>query len=169
MSDISELTKALNRLAQRAQNQGPLASAIANYQSSALKKAFDAGRTPEGEPWQPLAPSTLAARNTRSSKPLASSLKRIPKSRFSRVTGNSIEVGYSNVIAVLHDQGYTIPARTVVPKNRQALYWAGAPHPVKRAKINSITVPARKLVGYSTNDLSKWENITLNSLTQDFD
>lgn len=166
-SDITELTQALSRLAQRTSDLRPTLGAIAQYQMREYQKAFDANRTPEGEPWQPLAESTrLQKRNT---KPLVETIGRIPASRFSEVQGNSAIVGYGDPLAALHDSGYTIPARTVVPVNRRALYFAGLPHPIRRANIPATTVPARGLIGYSEENIRSWIEIVEDDIAGEFD
>jgi phage virion morphogenesis protein len=166
-NDLSQLTQALSRLAKRTSDLKPTLSAIAAYQEREYQKAFEANRTPEGEPWQPLAASTIA--NKRNTKPLVEAIGRIPGSRFSEVQNNSAVIGYGDPLAALHDSGYTIPARTVIPKNRQALYWAGARHPVKRVNIPETKVPARGLIGYSTENIQAWVEIAEDELAQDFD
>ncbi|MGL5924198.1 phage virion morphogenesis protein, partial [Chroococcidiopsis sp.] len=50
-NDLTKLTQALSRLAQRTSNLKPTLSAIAAYQERQWQKAFDANRTPEGNPW----------------------------------------------------------------------------------------------------------------------
>ena len=94
--------------------------------------------------------------------------RRIPSSRFSEVQNNSAIVGYGDPLAALHNAGFTIPARTVVPKNKKALFWAGLPHPVKRANIPATTVPARGLVGYSQNDVREWVHIVEDEIAGEF-
>lgn len=165
-NDLTELTQSLSRLAQRTSNLKPTLSAIASYQERQYQIAFDANRTPEGEPWQPLAASTIA--NKRNTKPLVEAIGRIPGSRFSEVQNNSAVIGYGDPLAALHDSGYTIPARTIVPKNRQALYWAGARYPVKRVNIPQTKVPARGLIGYSEADVKEWVAIVEDDLAGDF-
>ena len=165
-NDLTELTQALSRLAQRTQNLKPTLSAIAAYQERQFQKAFDENRSPEGVPWVPLAESTLAQKQN--TKPLVETIGRIPGSRFSQVTNNKIEVGYGDPLAVIHDQGATIPARTIVPKNRQALFWAGARHPVKRVNIPAATIPARPLIGFSEADVKEWQLIVEDDLAGDF-
>lgn len=165
-TDLSALTQALSRLAQRTSNLKPTLSAIAAYQERQWQIAFDANRTPGGTPWQPLAASTLAQK--RNTKMLVEEIGRIPGSRFSEVQNNSAVIGYGDPLAALHDSGYTIPARTIVPKNRQALYWAGASRPVRRANIPATTVPARGLIGYSEADIKEWQAIVETDLAGEF-
>jgi phage virion morphogenesis protein len=165
-NDLSQLTQALSRLAKRTSNLKPTLSAIAAYHERQLQKAFDANRTPEGEPWQPLAASTIA--NKRNTKPLVEEIGRIPGSRFSEVQNNSAVIGYGDPLAALHDSGYTIPARTVIPKNRQALYWAGARHPVRLVNIPKTKVPKRGLIGYSEADIKEWTAIAEDDLAGEF-
>lgn len=165
-NDLTELTQALSRLAQRTGNLKPTLSAIASFQERHYQQSFDANRTPEGRPWTPLAASTLAQK--RNTKPLVETIGRIPGSRFSEVQGNSAIIGYGDPLAALHDSGYTIPARTIVPKDRQALYWAGARHPVKRVNIPQTKVPARGLIGYNEENVKEWVAIAEDDLVGEF-
>lgn len=161
--DLAEFTQALRALAQRTQNLKPVLTDIAQYQERQYQKAFDANRSPDGIPWQPLAPSTLAQK--RNPKMLVESVGRIPGSRFSEVTNNKIVVGYGDPLAAIHDQGATIPERVVVPKNRKALYWANAPYPVKRVRIPATRLPARPLIGFSEQNIQEWTAIVQDELT----
>lgn len=165
--DLAQFTQALKALAQRTQNLKPVLADISAYQQRQLQKAFDANRSPDGIPWQPLAPSTASQK--RNPKMLVESVGRIPGSRFSEVTNNKVVVGYGDPLAAIHDQGATIPERIVVPKNKKALFWAGARHPVKRVVIPATRLPARPLIGYSPQDVQEWTAIVQAELTQDFD
>lgn len=164
--DIQDLTSALRRLAARTSNLKPVLSAIAAYQERRYQQSFDANKAPDGTPWAPLAESTKAQK--RNPKPLTEDNRRIPGSRFSEVQGNSAIIGYGDPLAALHDQGFDIPPRTVVPKNRKALFWAGARHPVKRVNIPATNVPARGLIGYSQQDIREWTAITEDEIAGEF-
>lgn len=165
-NDFTPLTQALTRLAQRASYLKPTLTAIGSYQQRQYQKAFDANRSPEGVPWQPLAESTLARKSN--PKMLTEEVGRIPGSRFSQATNNKAEVGYGDPLAIIHHEGADIPARTIVPKNKQALYWAGARHPVKKVNIPATKLPARGLIGFSEQDVREWTLIVEDDLTEEF-
>ncbi|MGL4629800.1 MAG: phage virion morphogenesis protein [Leadbetterella sp.] len=164
-NDITALTQALSRLAQRTSNLKPTLSAIAQYQERHYQQSYDANRAPDNTPWQPLAESTLAQK--RNPKMLVEEIGRIPGSRFSEATNNRVIVGYGDPLAAIHDMGATIPARTVVPKNKQALYWAGLSRPVRKARIPETKIPARPLIGYTEENVQEWREIILTELIDD--
>ena len=165
--NIDEFTAAMSRLAAKTRNLKPTLSAIGAYQDRRYQQSFDANQAPDGEPWTPLSESTLAQKQN--PKALVEEIGRIPGSRFYEATNTSVEVGYGDPLAALHNDGFTIPARTVIPKNRQALYFAGARHPFKRANIPETNVPARRLIGFTEQDVKEWENIVLDDIVGEFD
>ena len=164
--DIQDLTNALKRLAARASDLKPVLSAISAFQERQYQRAFDANKAPDGTPWTPLSENTKAQK--RNPKMLVEGNRRIPSSRFSEVQNNSAIVGYGDPLAALHNAGFTIPARTVVPKNARALYWAGARHPVKKVNIPATSVPARGLIGYSQSDIREWIHIVEDEIAGEF-
>ncbi len=161
--DIARLRDLFGELSALAISPVPVLNAIGGYQDRRFQIAFDANRTPEGEPWPPLAPSTLAQKQN--TKILVEGVGRIPASRFFEVQGNKVVVGYGDPLALIHDQGADIPETTIVPRDREALFWPGARNPVRRVVIPARRLPARKLVGFSQNDLQEWIAIAEDELS----
>lgn len=152
--DIQRLRDRFQELASRAISPEPVLNAIGAYQDRRFQQSFDANQTPEGEPWPPLAPSTLARK--RNNKMLVEGIGRIPASRFFEVQAGKVIVGYGDPLAIIHDQGAEIPAVEIVPREREALFWPGARHPVRRVTIPPRTLPARGLVGFTSEDVQEW-------------
>jgi phage gpG-like protein len=63
-----------------------------------------------------------------------------------RVTGEYAEVWTNKAYAAAHNYGHTYPARTIMPKNKKALFWPGAAHPVKSVKWPGATLPKREFM-----------------------
>lgn len=132
-------------------------SKIGAYQARRFNLSFNRNQTPLGVDWAPLAANTLARKRNR--KVLVESAGRIPGSLYWSVRGDTLGVGYSHPLAIIHHYGATIPARQIVAKNKQALFWAGAAHPVKEVNIPASVLPARPLVGYTEFDAIEWNRI----------
>lgn len=152
--DLARLRDLFGELSAVALNPVPALNAIGGYQDRRFQIAFDANQTPEGEAWPPLAPSTRAQKQN--PKILVERVGRIPASRFFEVQGNKVVVGYGDPLALIHDQGADIPETTIVPRNAEALFWPGARNPVRRVTIPARRLPARGLVGFSSQDLQEW-------------
>lgn len=139
---------------------------IGAYQERQFQKAFDANRTPEGNPWPPLAASTKLAK--RNPKMLVERVGRIPGSLFWELQGDSVVVGYADPLANLHDAGGKSSPHRIVPKTKKALYWKGAKHPVRSVNHPGSVLPARRLVGYSPADVAEWQAIIEEEATKKF-
>ena len=65
------------------------------------------------------------------------------------VTGDSVigRVGsYNCVYAAIHEYGGTTPAHDIYPRNKKALYWPGADHPVKVVHHPGSKFPERSFL-----------------------
>ena len=162
--DDNELQASFNRLIAAVGNPAPALRALGAYQERQYQKAFSQNRSPTGQPWAPLAASTIARK--RNSKMLVETVGRIPSSLFYQVRGDTVEVGYGDPLAAVHHFGSTIRAQRIVPKNKKALYWAGAAHPVKSVNRPQYKIPARPLIGYSQADVAGWRGIIEEELSR---
>jgi phage virion morphogenesis protein len=160
--DTTQLNALLSQLIANMGNTKRALSRIGAYQERQLRKAFDENRSPDGKPWTPLSPNTIARK--KNPKMLVETVGRIPASRFYEATNLTLVVGYGDRLAAIHHSGANIPGRVVVPKNKRALYWAGARHPVKRVNIPPSKLPARPLVGFTPSDVEQWEGILVDEI-----
>lgn len=148
-SNAIALNNELERLAVTISEPAPALQQIADMMRSRFASSLERGISPDGIPHPPL---KSPRRSNRRGGSIAGTL-------FSAVQGNRVEVGYEHDLAIIYHQGSQIPARKVVPKNKQALFWAGAKHPVKSVQIPTVVIPPRPLVGYTEADVSQMENL----------
>ncbi|MBO9538733.1 phage virion morphogenesis protein [Herbaspirillum sp.] len=101
------------------------------------------GLAPDGSPWKPLAPMTLA--NRRGSRMLYGHGDMLGSFNY-QVQGNNLRLGFSDQKAVWHHDG-TRPY-VIIPKKAKALAFAG----MFRKRVNHPGLPSRKLVGFPASD-----------------
>jgi phage gpG-like protein len=156
-----ELIAALDEVEDFLRSPKPVLDQFAKYTKQQHIKAFKGRYDPAtGRPWKPLAASTIAQKQAgkkRKGKSLASTL-------FVEVEKSGVVVGYRSPIAAIQHRGAKIPAHTVIPRNKQALYWVGASHPVARVTIPAYQIPARPLVGFSPIDIARLRTMTVEEI-----
>lgn len=112
------------QLEQRGINMLPLMTDLGEYLTETTKQRFPAGVAPDGTPWQPNAPATLAAylRNGGGSgakRPLIGETSRLSREIYHQPDQTSVEIGSGLVQSAIHQFGgqagkglrTTIPAR----------------------------------------------------------
>jgi phage gpG-like protein len=119
------------------------------------KKAFnDPSLRPS--PWPSLKAGTLDSRNMKWSKGkwrkrrgrnrtaiLKDSGTLWRSIRITALSSTAVELGSDRKYARIHQFGGTTPPRTIRPKNKKALSWPGAAHPVKSVKHPGSVIQAR--------------------------
>jgi len=131
-----------NRLADL---RDPLAEIGELMVDSTFHRIGAGGPAPDGSPWAPLAPSTLARK--KGPGPLRENLTLQGSFRY-QVEGDAVVWGTNLVYAAA--QQFGLPARTIRPKRGKALAWPGAKHPV--AKVNHPGLKPRPFLGVSIDD-----------------
>lgn len=63
--------------------------------------------------------------------------------RVISVTGTSVTVGSPKPYASIHQLGGRTKAHKITPRNGRALFWPGAPHPMKSVNHPGSNIPAR--------------------------
>ena len=148
-SDAQKAIAALNEIEKFLARPRSVLEQFATYERQQHVRAFRGRYDPEtGKAWAPLKPSTIA--NKKQKKQGGRSLVDF---LFIQVGNSSIDIDYLGRIAAIQHFGARTRPHIIVPKNRQALYWAGARHPVKKVKHPGSVIPARPLVGVSDRDL----------------
>ena len=109
---------------------------------------FETETGPDGTPWRP------SARALREGGQTLSDSGRLRASITHRVGvgGDSVAVGTNVVYAGIHQFGGRTPARTIRARQKQALWWPGAAHPVKAVRHPGSDMPARPFLGLSSGD-----------------
>lgn len=148
-SNGKQITNGLERTAIAISNPTPALQQIGDMMRKHFASSLQQGIAPDGTPHPPL---KSPRRSNRRGGSIAGTL-------FSRLQGGSVEIGYEHDLAIAYHQGSRIPARKIVPKKQQALFWAGARHPVKSVQIPEVVIPARPLVGYSEADVAAMEDV----------
>lgn len=66
-------------------------------------------------------------------------------------------VGSNVAYARIHQEGGKTPPRVIRPKNKKALFWPGARHPVRQVRHPGSVMPARPYMGIGPGD---WDEIS---------
>lgn len=130
----------LRRLYRAASDKAGIHQAIGLGLVSLGARAFgDASIRPA--PWAPKKDGTLST--LRKSGTLWQSV---------RVTGSGatgVTVGSDRAYAAIHQLGGRTAASVIRPKNKKALYWPGARHPVKSVNHPGSNIPARPYLPFT--------------------
>ncbi len=108
-----EIKKALNRLARRGRDLTPVFDDMGEYLLEAHEGRFDAGRSPEGDPWEPLSPRYKARKKRNKGKILVLDDILGGTLRY-QTTAGSLLFGTDRVYGATHQFGRAdagIPAR----------------------------------------------------------
>lgn len=127
---------AVEALRKSLRDMRPAMANIGEIVLAQVMDAFEQERSPAGEPW---AQSKRA--QAQGGKTLANT-GRLKSSFGYRATGKGVTVGSAVPYARWHQRG-TRPY-TIRPRNKRALFWLGAPHPV--TVVHHPGLPARPLL-----------------------
>lgn len=141
----------LREISSRMSNLSPILKAIGDRVAEQTKRRVESqGPAPDGTPWAPLKPATLARK--KHAKILTESGHLRDSIRYQLAGSNTVTVGTNLVYAAIHQLGGRTPARTILPVRKKALYWPGAAHPVKSVSHPGSLIPARPFLGLSDRD-----------------
>jgi phage virion morphogenesis protein len=147
--DDQKVRAELRKLSGRLGNMAPFYKNVGEELVESTKERFNEQLDPEGKPWRPLKPATMARKKT----------KRILRERgllqdtiFYRASGRELLVGSARIYSAIHQLGGTVHVPAMKPKNKKALFWPGAAHPVKSVKAHDVRIPARPYLGVSERD-----------------
>jgi len=148
--DDREVRSMLEQLIAKTENLTPALKNIGEYLTTSNKERFERGVDPDGQAWAPLAASTLAAK--RDQRILFNKGER--DGLFNSIIwqlsgdGQTVIVGTDKPYAAYLHFG-TSPY-TIRPKNKKALHWPGAAHPVNQ--VNHPGLKPRPFLGISSAD-----------------
>lgn len=132
----------------RIRDRNIIARALA-YQENQHLQRFRDEVDPDGNPWAPLAESTLATK--RNPKILVEDIGRIPRSSFIDVERGV--TGFTDPLAAIHNNGAEIPAVTIIPRRADALFLRSERRFAQRVNKPPQTLPARPFVGLTQEDI----------------
>lgn len=163
--DDTALTHTLEQLRALGKDSTPIMRELAGIMAGAAEDAFDTQRDPvTGAPWQPLAASTIAARQASGhdgkilqlSGSLASSLER-------RYGADFAIVGTNKEYAAIHQFGGKTKAHRIAARFKRALKIPGVGF---RKSVNhpGSSIPARSFLGVGEEDLEEMREAALRAL-----
>lgn len=141
------ITAALQAIQSRLSDMTPLMRQLSGIMLDAVEENFAA----EGRPkWKP---SQRAIKQ--SGKTLQNTGRlagRTDNTLITDATSNKAIVGTNVVYAAIHQFGGKTSPHVIKPKNKKALFWPGAKHPVKSVKHPGSDIPARPFLSLSDSD-----------------
>ncbi len=143
--DDREVMDALRRLQARLGDLTPVMRVVAQMMESAVQRNFADGGRPDK--WKP------SKRAQRQNGQTLIDTGRLKNSITSRSDAASAEVGTNVEYAAIHQFGGKTKASVIRPKNKQALFWPGAKHPVKMVKHPGSVIPARPFLVIPDEDM----------------
>lgn len=126
---------------------------MGEYTLQVLEDRFYHQVDPEGRPWTPLQESSRARK--RNAKILTES-GRLRRSYIYRASTGQLLVGSNVIYAAIHQFGGKTKPHTIRPRNKKALFWAGASHPMKAVNHPGSVIPARPVLGISREDRKEY-------------
>ena len=148
----------------------PVMTDFAAYMKGSTQRNFDAGGRPRK--WAPLKLASLAGwlasrkghftkagnvsqrgREALAGRLVLTDTTRLRNSIQFTASARSVE-GFTNVkYAAIHQFGGKTGAHDIKPKNKKALFWPGAGHPVKLVHHPGSTLPARPFLVFQDEDV----------------
>ena len=143
--DAAPCLTTLQELRSRGENLTPVMAAIGEVVLHQAHQAFETGTAPDGTPWEPLKSRqgqilVLTGR-------LLSSLGQAAGADFAEVgVGVGVSAGTAAIYAAIHQFGGKTKAHVIRPREKKALAWPGARHPVGAVKHPGSDIPARPYI-----------------------
>lgn len=158
----------------RAGDMAPAMKLVGEVVTQSVRTNFEAGGRPTA--WKPLAQSTLwglaggsSGHVSRGGARMSAATERRMHSKKVLVdrgmagglmgsihyeaSADQVLVGTEKPYGAIHQMGGKVPAMTIRPSYKQALYWPDAVHPVKEVHRPEITIPARPYLMVQDEDL----------------
>ncbi|HOE18771.1 MAG TPA: phage virion morphogenesis protein [Syntrophorhabdaceae bacterium] len=140
--DDTGVQNLLKTLQSRIKHMQPIMRSISEIMRDEVEENF----AQQGRPkWEPLKASTIANRTKQGYWPgkILQMHGHLAASISAKATDTQAVVGTNVKYAAIHQFGGKTPPTVIRPKNKKALFWPGAAHPVKSVKRPGVTIPAR--------------------------
>lgn len=145
--------RGVRRLVQRLENPRPAFAEIGSRLVASTIRRLETGRGPGGVPWK------KSERAIREGGQTLTDSARLRSSITYNVLTDGVEVGTNVIYAAIHQLGGRTPPRVIRPRNKRALYWPGARHPVRSVNHPGSVIPARPFLGVDAGDEAAIERI----------
>lgn len=144
-----EFRRTLQRLERAGTDLQTVFADIGEYGLLSIEDRFSHQIGPDGRPWADLHPQTRAQK--RHPKILTES-GRLRGSYIYRAGSDQVEIGTNVRYAAIHQFGGQTRPHMIQARNKKALFWAGASHPVRAVHHPGSRIPARPVLGISNTD-----------------
>jgi phage virion morphogenesis protein len=143
--DDKQIQKYLIKLARISSDLTPIMQEIAGIMHDAVEENFEQGGRPK---WRPSQRAIREGGQTlKDTGRLVSSIREQYDSRSA-----AVGVGGDIPYAKIHQFGGRTPPTTILPRRKQALFWPGARHPVKKVRHPGSRIPARPFLTLTDED-----------------
>lgn len=151
--DDREVTAALDRMLRQATRLVPAFKNIGEELLQSTRQRFRDQADPDGRPWQRLAPSTLAAKAARGhGATILRARGHLADTIRYQADEGGLRIGTNRIYGAIHQFGGKTAPHVIRPKNKKALAWPGARHPVRGVNHPGSEIPARPFLGISRLD-----------------
>ena len=152
--DDTSVHNLLKTLQSRIRTMQPVMRSISEIMRDEVEENF----AQQGRPkWKPLKASTIANRAKQGHWPgkILQMHGYLAASISAKATNTQAIVGTNVEYAAIHQFGGKTSPHTIRPKNKKALFWPGADHPVKAIKHPGSSVPARPFLAIPETGIEK--------------
>lgn len=143
------LQRTLAELKKKAGDLRPLMKSIGEHMLRSVDDNFDAETDPDGRPWKPVRPETMARKRV---KKILHGMGRLRGSVNYRADARSVEIGTPVIYGAIHQLGGKTRPHVIRPRRAKALAWLGGRHPVKKVDHPGSVIPARPYLGVGKRD-----------------
>ena len=135
-----------DRLLEALRSPAPIFDEIGARLVTRTQIRFEQGIAPSGERWP------VSARAERQGGQTLVDSARLKNSIEHRADNSGVEVGTNVIYAAAHQFGAKTRPRTIRPRLKEALFFPGAAHPVKKVEHPGSNIPARPFLGLAPTD-----------------
>lgn len=147
-----EIRAVLNQLQGKMGDLTPVMDEIGSALLARSKRTFETACAPDGTPWQALQPRTLTEKRAKrySERPLMRSGTLASSINYQAGPASVVlgvarmgAAGSAGAYAAIHQFGGRTKAHVIRARNKKALFWPGAGHPVRQVNHPGSVIPAR--------------------------
>lgn len=151
--DDREVTAALDRMLRQATRLAPAFKNIGEELLQSTRQRFRDQADPDGRPWQRLRMTTRNSKRLRGLSPkILRARGHLADTIRYQADEGGVRIGTNRIYGAIHQMGGKTAPHAIRPKNKKALAWPGARHPVRGVNHPGSEIPARPFLGISRQD-----------------